>query len=111
MLAKTFARCIDNSTFLTKELKIEFCAILLSAIVDSSYQPKTTDLTKKLKNKSVHSGIKLLKRYPRKGIEVLVDLIMFELIYNQNYTQDDLFQFYSEIFSCFFERSLVEVSE
>ncbi|MEE3718578.1 hypothetical protein V2H45_17700 [Tumidithrix elongata RA019] len=85
--------------------------MLLSAIVDSSYQPKNTELTKKLKNKSVHSGIKLLKRYPRKGIEVLVDLIMYELINKQRYTQDDLLQFYSEIFSCFFDRSLVEINE
>jgi hypothetical protein len=102
LLANTFTQCIDNSTSLTKELKIEFCVILLSAIVDRSYQPQKKNLSKRLKNKSIYSGIKLLKRYPRQGLEILVDLIIDELIGHQKCTQDDLFQFYSEIFSCFF---------
>jgi len=102
LLVNTFTQRMDNFTSFTKELKIEFCVILLSTIMDRSYQPQNKNLSKRLKNKSIYSGIKLLNRYPRKGLEILVDLIIDELINHQKCTQDDLFQFYSEIFLCFF---------
>lgn len=102
LLATTFTQCIDDSNSLTKKLKIEFCIRLLNAIVDRSYSPQQKNISSRLKKKSIYSGIKLLQRYPCKGIEILVDLILDELINKQQCDRDDLFQFYSEIFSCFF---------
>jgi hypothetical protein len=55
-----------------------------------------------LRKKSIHFGIKLLKRYPHTGLEVLVNLVLDELINIQKYSQDDLFQFYNEVFLQFF---------
>lgn len=102
LLAKTFAQCIDGTAWITKDLKIEFCLLFLNKILDEIYDQKYRELTRNLRGRSVYFGIRLLKRYPKKGIEVLVDLVIYELVENQNCSQAELFTFYNELFPQFF---------
>jgi hypothetical protein len=102
LLAKSFTKCMNDAFWVTNELKIEFCVLFLNAILDRSSNQKSNDFTDRLKRKSIHFGIRLLKRYPQRGLEILVNLIMDELIDHQKYSQDELFQFYSEVFDRFF---------
>lgn len=83
-------------------MKIEFCLRFLNSILDRSYNQHHNFLENRLRKKSIHFGIRLLKRYPHKGLEVLVNLVLDELINTQKYSQDDLFQFYNEVFLQFF---------
>lgn len=102
LLANTFTKCIDATDGITKNLKIEFCLLFLNAILENTYPKKYTDLSKRLKNRSIYLGIRLLKRYPHEGIKILVGLIMNELVENQQYSTDELVQFYNEVFFHFF---------
>lgn len=106
LLAKSFTKCMNDASWVTNELKIEFCVLFLNAILDRSYNQKIDDFTHRLRKKSVHFGIWLLKRYPKQGLEVLVNLIMDELIDHQEYSQAELFQFYAEVFDRFFPKNL-----
>jgi hypothetical protein len=102
LLANTFTKCIDNAGCVTKDLKIEFCLLFLNSILDKTYQAKDENLSDRLQNKSIDFGIRLLKRYPQEGLKVLANLIIRELVEHQHYSQDELLQFYSEVFSRFF---------
>ncbi len=106
LLAKSFTKCMNDASWVTNELKMEFCVLFLNAILDRSYNQKIDDFTHRLRRKSVHFGIRLLKRYPQTGLGILVDLIMDELIDHQKYSQDELFQFYGEVFDRFFPKNL-----
>ncbi len=105
LLAKSFTNCMNDAAWVTSELKIEFCVLFLQAILDRAYNQKIDDFTHRLRKKSVHFGIRLLKRYPKQGLQVLVNLIMDELIDHQKYSQDELFQFYAEVFERFFPKN------
>lgn len=103
LLAKTFAKCANDSDWMTKDLKIHFCLGLLNGILNSHFCDfKYTLLSKKLENKTIYFGIRLLKRYPDHGIQVLVELVLKELINHQGYTNHDLLIFYNELFVLFF---------
>jgi hypothetical protein len=102
LLARTFAEYIRHQSWITDDMKIEFCILFLNSILDRSYNPTSDTLNYRLRKTSIHVGIRLLKRYPRRGLEVLVNLVLDELIDTQNYAQDDLFQFYNLVFLQFF---------
>lgn len=108
LLANTFTQCIDDTTWITKDLKIEFCLLFLNAILENTNRREGTDFSNKLQHRSIYLGIRLLKHYPQEGLKILVELIINELIDNQNYSQDDLIQFYTEVFCRFFPEILYE---
>lgn len=98
LLANNFAKCIED-TSITKDLKVRLCLLLLQKIIDKTYaNHNNTVLSSRLQNRSIYFGIRLLKRYPKQGLDVLSNLIIYELVNNQNCSQDELLLFYNKVF-------------
>jgi hypothetical protein len=110
LLAKTFVNCISDNNWITQELKIHFCVQFLVRVFDYHFdsQPNTL-LIEHLKGRSIYFGMRLLRRYPRRGVEVIVELLLIELTYNQKLSRDDLLLFYGFLFNNLFSNSCLSV--
>jgi hypothetical protein len=83
-----------------QEIKIYFCTRFLIRIFDHLlWREKSSVQTHKLNGKDLHSGLSMLKSYPKEGSELLIEILMFELLKRQNYSELDLILFYSYVFS------------
>ncbi|MDG5815666.1 hypothetical protein QA601_11285 [Chitinispirillales bacterium ANBcel5] len=103
LLARTFANSFKGAPWITREMKLKFCILFLGNIIDKNIEKSIDrDLAEKVLGKSIHFGIRLLKREPERGLRMLVALIMRELRERQKYSEDELQRFYDEVIVVFF---------
>jgi hypothetical protein len=80
LLAQTFSQSFENAPWIDTNLKIRFCIMLLDNYLESSVEERVgLRLIHKLRDKPLEFGIRLLKRDPQQGLEVLVGLVLYEL--------------------------------
>jgi len=51
-----------------------------------------------LEERSIYLGLHVLRFNPRLGVEVIIELLLFELVFNQNSSKEDLLVFYDNLF-------------
>jgi hypothetical protein len=99
LLASTFVNYLTANSWVNQEIKIYFCTQFLIRIFDHLlWREKSSVQTNKLNGKDLHSGLSMLKSYPKEGSELLVGVLMFELLNRQEYSASDLILFYDYIF-------------
>jgi hypothetical protein len=85
------------------EFKIYFCAKFLVRILDHNSDAIKGYLSiEYLKDKSICFGLRILRYYPRRSAEVIIELLLFELVCNQGFTKKDLLLFYDYLFANLF---------
>lgn len=93
-LAQNIANALNSSSWVSRDLKISLCISLLRGIMGSHEEKNESDLfVEKIKGKPFSFSIRLLKRYPEKGVKILSNSIIDELQRNQNYKLEQLVEF------------------
>lgn len=105
--AQIFARAVshafNDAPWISKELKLRFCLGFLENLLEKDWDSQTAhQLRKRFEKLTMETGFRLLRRFPDKGIEMLVTLLMVELRDRQKFTQEQLIEFHSELLEHFF---------
>ncbi len=107
ILARNFACNFQGAPWITAELKLKFCILFLSNLIDGGVEKQIEDrVLQKVLKKSMQFGIRLLKRWPEEGLKMLVAVVMSELRNNQRYDESELQSFYDEVLTVFFPEAL-----
>ncbi|MFP4164883.1 MAG: hypothetical protein ACLFVE_12945 [Chitinispirillaceae bacterium] len=107
LLARSFARHFQGAPWITPELKIRFCILFLSNLMDNAVEREIDPgLLRRVLRKSMWFGIRLLKRWPEEGLKMLVAVVMSELRQNQRYSESEMQQFYDEVIGVFFPEAV-----
>lgn len=107
LLARSFALHFQGAPWITPELKLKFCILFLSNLMDSEVEKEIDpELLKKVLKKTMHFGIRLLKRWPENGLKMLVAVVMSELRQNQRCSEPEMQQFYDEVIGVFFPEAV-----
>jgi len=112
LLARTFAIYFQGAPWINSNLKMKFCILFLSNLLDGAVEKQVSVHTmEKLIKKSLSFGIRLMKRWPDEGLKMLVAMIMRELRCNQRCSELELRYFCEEVIAVFFpqeaEKSVV----
>jgi len=103
LLARTFARYFQGAPWINGDLKMRFCILFLSNLLDGSVEREVSAQTmEKLIKKTVSFGIRLMKRWPEEGLKMLVAMVMRELRCNQHCSELELQYFCEEVIAVFF---------
>lgn len=106
MLACTIAKELNESGWVSCNLKIRFCILFMQKILESKLKnPDNIILIQKIRKKPLSFIIRFLKRYPDKGLQLLSQSVMEELRGNQNYEFDELVQFQTALLDLLFQPS------
>ncbi len=106
MLACTIAKELNESGWVSCNLKIRFCILFMQKILESKLKnPDNIILIQKIRKKPLSFIIRFLKRYPDKGLQLLSQSVMEELRGNQNYEFDELVQFQTALLDLLFPPS------
>jgi hypothetical protein len=103
LLASTMSGAFDKATWINRDLKLKFCFLFMKNLLDERPERKPNPaLVNKVGKRSLCAGIRLLKRYPEKGLQVLVSLVLTELKTTQRFTQIQIIEFYQELLNDLF---------
>ncbi|MDR0305436.1 MAG: hypothetical protein LBI42_01220 [Chitinispirillales bacterium] len=103
LLARTFARHFQGAPWINGDLKMRFCILFLSNLLDGGVEREVSGRTlEKLVKKTVSFGIRLMKRWPDEGLKMLVAMIMRELKCNQHCSELEQQYFCEEVIAVFF---------
>lgn len=103
MLASTIARALNESGWVSSDLKIRLCIMFMQKILESKLE--NTDnmaLIQRIRKKPVRFIIRFLKRYPDKGLYLLSQSVMEELRENQKFQFGELVQFHTALLDLLF---------
>ena len=103
MLASTIAKTLNESGWVSNNLKIRLCILFMQKILESKVE-NTDDiaLVRKMRKKPIDFMIRFLKRYPDKGSQLLSQYVMEELRENQKFQFKELVQFYTVLLDLLF---------
>jgi hypothetical protein len=103
LLAQTFSQSFENAPWIDSSMKIRFCIMLVDNYLESTIEEHAgLRLIKKLREKPIEFGIRLLKRNPQQGLEVLVGLVLYELRLVQLFDDNEQRAFFTELLSQLF---------
>lgn len=103
MLASTIAKALNESGWVSSELKIRLCILFMKMILESKLENKDDiALFQRIKKKPIRFMIRLLKRYPDKGLQLLSQAVMAELRENQKFQFGELVQFHTILLDLLF---------
>jgi hypothetical protein len=103
LLARTFAIYFQGAPWINGDLKMRFCILFLSNLLDGAVEKQVSARTmEKLVKKSMSFGIRLMKRWPDEGLKMLVAMVMRELRCNQRCSELELQYFCEEVITVFF---------
>jgi hypothetical protein len=98
LLAQTFSQLFDDAPWIDSNLKKRFCIALVSNFLESTIEERIgLRLIKKLRDKPITFGIRLLRRNPQKGLEILVALVLYELRLVQLFDNSEQGTFLTEL--------------
>ena len=103
MLASTIAKALNESGWVSNNLKIRLCILFMQKILESKVE-NTDDiaLVRKMRKKPIDFMIRFLKRYPDKGSQLLSQYVMEELRENQKFQFKELVQFHTVLLDLLF---------
>ncbi|MCL2690017.1 MAG: hypothetical protein FWE57_09270 [Chitinispirillia bacterium] len=103
LLARTFAIYFQGAPWINSNLKMKFCIMFLSNLLDGAVEKQVSVRTmEKLIKKSLSFGIRLMKRWPDEGLKMLIAMVMRELRCNQHCSELELRYFCEEVIAVFF---------
>lgn len=103
MLASTIAKALNESRWVGSDLKIRLCILFMQMILESKQENKDDiALFQRIKKKPISFMIRLLKRYPDKGLQLLSQAVMAELRENQKFQFGELVQFHTVLLDLLF---------
>lgn len=103
LLASTISGEFNKAPWINRELKLKFCFLFMKNLLEERPESKPNPaLVNKIGKRSLCAGIRLLKRYPEKGLHVLVSLVLTELKSTQKFTQIQIIEFYHELLNDLF---------
>lgn len=111
LLARTFAIYFQGAPWINGDLKMRFCILFLSNLLDGAVEKQVSGRTmEKLVKKSMSFGIRLMKRWPDEGLKMLVAMVMRELRCNQHFSELEQQYFCEEVITVFFPREAVKAA-
>jgi hypothetical protein len=103
LLAKTLAQAMNGEKWIDRNMKKQFCLMLLNNYLDHAIEREADEkLLRRVKNIPLLQGIRFLKRAPEEGLKVLVSLVSNELQNGQKLSQEEQMLFYREILNNLF---------
>jgi len=112
LLARTFAIYFQGAPWINSNLKMKFCIMFLSNLLDGDIEKQVSVRTmEKLIKKSLAFGIRLMKRWPDEGLKMLVAMVMRELRCNQRCSELELRYFCEEVITVFFPQEAQKSTE
>jgi hypothetical protein len=103
LLARTLTEQMSGAPWIDRDIRMRFCIAYLSNCIDGHVERMVDpDLLRRLWNKPLSLGIRLLKRNPDSGIAMLVAMVMEELRERQQASQEEQVQFFEEMLLRFF---------
>jgi hypothetical protein len=103
LLARTLTEQLNGAPWIDRDIRMRFCIAYLSNCIDAHIE-RTVDphLLRRLRDKPLSLGIRLLKRNPDTGIAILVAMVMEELRDRQKAGHQERIEFFEEMLVRFF---------
>lgn len=93
-IASSVASALNGSKWVSKDHKVRFCILFMQRMLERQLENYSTiQVFNKMKKKPLAFIIRLLKRYPEKGMHILSQTIIDELQQNQHFKFDQMVQF------------------
>lgn len=103
LLAQTLAITLNGQEWIDHKAKIQLYINMVRNLIDTTIEKrvKPNDI-KRFRRMTIARALPSLKRKGITGLDILVALLAQEIRSSQSLTQDEEFEFYDELFSCFF---------